>query len=73
MFVLAAHTLGSCVKATRGGERVGGGGDEGGLHAAACPCVTHRNSRPPSSGRPLYLLYVYERKVPLDTGGDSAL
>lgn len=50
-----------------------GGCDEGGLRTAACPCVTHRNSRPPSSGRPLYLLYGYERKVPLDTDGDSAL
>lgn len=44
----------------------------GGLRTATCPCVTHRNSRPPGSGRPLCLLYVYERKVPLDKDGESA-
>lgn len=30
--------------------------------AAACPCVTHRNSCPPYSGGPLCLLYVYGGK-----------
>lgn len=59
VFVLAAHTLASW----------GGGG----LRTAACPCVTRRNSHPPSSGRPLYLLFVYERKVALDKDGDCAL
>lgn len=71
VFVHAAHTPRSCVKAKWGvGE--GGGSDEVGLCTAACPCVTHRNSRPPSSSRPLCPLYVYERKVPLDKDGDSA-
>lgn len=41
--------------------------------ATACPCVTHRNSCPPYSGGPLCLLYVYDRKMPLDEDADSTL
>lgn len=67
VFVLAAHTFCSRVKATcrRGGA--------GAVHAIACPRVTHRTSCSPYSSRPLCLLYVYDGKMLLDEDADSAL
>ena len=55
VFVPAAHTFCSCVNATcRGGE-------EGGVHTTACPCITHRTSFPPYRGLCGYCMYMMER------------
>lgn len=70
MFVLAAHTFCSCVKATcrKGRWR----GATGAVHTTACPCVTHRTLCPPQTCRSLHLLYIfiYDIEEPLDMAAE---
>ena len=68
VFVLAAHTFCSCVKAMC---RSGWG--TGAVHTTACPCVTHRTSCPPCSRRPSCLLHVFDEKMLLDVAADSVV
>lgn len=71
MFVLAAHTFCSCVKATcMGGE---GGGGLLGLFTPL-PVLVSPIGLPvlPTAAGLLCLLYVYDGKMPLDEDADSA-